>query len=79
MTYSEMRKLYANSKHPKIASVLYWTANRQYQVNYKSGKTCFYYDDFKSIPQTVKSFICNSNKEYKEHMCGDFVRFYFMV
>lgn len=79
MTYSEMKKLYLNSKHPKIASVLYWRGNRQFQVNYKSGKTCFYCDSFNCIPKTVKSFIANSNKEHDEHMCGDFVRFYFMV
>ena len=78
MEFEEIRKLYYKSKHSKIINVIYWENDKQYQVNYKSGKTCFYCM-FEDLPKTVKEFLWESNEKHKLHWSGDYLTFYFCI
>lgn len=51
----------------EIRSVCYDGYVGDYQVTYSSGTKIFYMP--RDLPQTVKKFMCDSNKEKLGHVC----------
>lgn len=83
MRFNEIKTLNEQSKHPKIANVTFWHSNwnssyDQFQVNYKSGKTCFYYR-FANMPKTVQDFIKNSNRQEVIYETKETATVYFLL
>lgn len=64
MTYFEIGVLCRANKSGKIHNVMEWEGSfcDKWQVNYKSGKVCFY-NHFEDLPETVKKYIGKCNRK----------------
>ena len=83
MKYCEIKELNEKSKHAKISNIMFWDNEwkenyTQFQVNYKSGKTCFY-RRYYNLPETAQEFIRNSNRKEFFNCEKEIVIVYFMV